>query len=85
MKQSIDLSQVRFHTSSYSNEENCVEVGVFRPAVACGTSTCVEVAGAEGGGVLVRDSKDTDGPVLQFTPAEWDAFLSGARDGEFDL
>ncbi|KID31029.1 DUF397 domain-containing protein [Prauserella rugosa] len=23
-------------------------------------------------------------PVLVFTPSEWDAFLAGARDGEFD-
>jgi hypothetical protein len=23
------------------------------------------------------------GPVLQFSPAEWEAFLGGARDGEF--
>jgi hypothetical protein len=23
--------------------------------------------------------------VLQFTPIEWEAFLHGARDGEFDL
>lgn len=24
------------------------------------------------------------GPVLRFTPAEWDAFLGGAKLGEFD-
>ncbi|OLT46270.1 DUF397 domain-containing protein [Saccharomonospora sp. CUA-673] len=23
-------------------------------------------------------------PVLVFTPSEWDAFLAGVRDGEFD-
>jgi len=45
--------------------------------------TCVEV-GHDGDAVLVRDSKDPDGPVLRFTPAEWTAFLAGARDGEFD-
>jgi hypothetical protein len=46
---------------------------------------CVEVASLSGGQVGVRDSKDTEGPVLRFTPAEWDAFLGGARNGEFDL
>jgi Domain of unknown function (DUF397) len=25
-----------------------------------------------------------DGPVLFFTPEEWDAFLAGAHKGEFD-
>ena len=36
--------------------------------------SCVEVATAEGS-VLVRDSKDPDGPVLSVTPAKWRAFL----------
>ncbi|MGH3489380.1 MAG: DUF397 domain-containing protein, partial [Actinopolymorphaceae bacterium] len=25
-----------------------------------------------------------DGPILVFTPGEWEAFLAGAKDGEFD-
>jgi hypothetical protein len=33
----------------------------------------------------MRNSADPDGPVLVFTRAEWDAFVAGARDGEFDL
>jgi hypothetical protein len=44
---------------------------------------CVEVAPL-GEGIVVRDSKNPNGPVLAFSAAEWDAFLSGARDGEFD-
>lgn len=35
--------------------------------------------------IQVRDSKDRTGPVLTFTPSEWQAFLHGARDGEFDI
>jgi hypothetical protein len=45
---------------------------------------CVEVAFVQGR-VAVRDSKDRTGPVLLFTSHEWDAFLRGARDGEFDI
>lgn len=45
---------------------------------------CVEVAPDEGGGVQMRDSKDPAGPVLTFTAAEWEAFMDGARKGEFD-
>jgi hypothetical protein len=48
------------------------------------TDNCVEVAFVSGV-VAVRDSKDPTGPALVFTPAEWDAFVGGAKDGEFDL
>ncbi len=33
----------------------------------------------------MRSSADPGGPVLVFTRAEWDAFVAGAQDGEFDL
>lgn len=49
-----------------------------------GGDNCVEVAFALDGGVGVRDSKNPNGAVLEFTPAEWDAFTGGVRDGEFD-
>jgi hypothetical protein len=48
------------------------------------TGACVEVA-ILGDGYAVRNSTDPDGPVLYFTPAEWEAFVGGAKDGEFDL
>jgi Domain of unknown function (DUF397) len=46
---------------------------------------CVEVAPLSDGGRAVRDSKDPTGPILRFTEAEWNAFVEGAKDGEFDL
>jgi hypothetical protein len=46
---------------------------------------CVEVARLPDGLVAVRDSKDPDGPVLRFTPAEWAAFLGGVHNGEFTV
>ncbi|HEX5542187.1 MAG TPA: DUF397 domain-containing protein [Micromonospora sp.] len=33
----------------------------------------------------MRNSADPDGPVLVFTQDEWDAFVGGVQDGEFDL
>lgn len=45
---------------------------------------CVEVARLDDGHVGVRHSHHPQGPVLRFTPAEWRAFLHGARNGEFD-
>jgi hypothetical protein len=45
---------------------------------------CVEVAKLNDA-VAVRDSKHLSGPALIFTPTEWEAFISGAKEGEFDL
>jgi hypothetical protein len=45
---------------------------------------CVEVASLPDGHIGVRDSKDSAGPVLRFTAAEWRAFVAGAQHGEFD-
>jgi hypothetical protein len=50
----------------------------------CESTACVEARLANDE-IWVRDSKDPDGPVLKFTGPEWDAFLAGARDGEFDV
>ena len=45
--------------------------------------SCVEIASTVGK-IAMRDSKDPDGPILVYTPAEFSAFLEGARNGEFD-
>jgi Domain of unknown function (DUF397) len=47
---------------------------------------CLEIGRLEDSGMIgVRDTKDNGrGPVLSFTQAEWDAFLGGAKAGEFD-
>jgi hypothetical protein len=59
---------------------------VWRKSTRSGpwTDNCVEVAFVDGA-IAVRDSKDLSVTPLVFTPAEWDAFLGGAKDGEFDL
>ena len=56
----------------------------WRKSTYCANGDCVEVALLEGE-VVVRDSKHPHGPMLHFTPIEWEAFLNGARDGEFNL
>ena len=48
-----------------------------------GNDSCVEVAFV-GEAIAVRDSKNPTGPTLIYTRDEWDAFLAGVRDGEFD-
>lgn len=44
---------------------------------------CVEVADLDAHWA-VRDSKNSTGPALMFTAAEWSAFTAGVRAGEFD-
>jgi hypothetical protein len=34
--------------------------------------------------VVMRDSSKPDGDALYYTPNEWEAFILGVKDGEFD-
>jgi hypothetical protein len=65
----VDLSGARWRKSARSGPYS---------------DNCVEVAFVDGA-IAVRDSKQPEGAVLLFTQAEWDAFVAGAKDGEFDL
>ncbi len=56
----------------------------IKSSLSFSNSNCVEVAGLPGGEIGVRNSRDSAGPVLVFTPGEWHAFLGGVRNGEFD-
>lgn len=62
-----EIDAVTWRKSSYSNP----------------SGNCVEAAELPAGGVAVRNSRHPDGPALVFTRAEWDAFVRGARDGDF--
>ena len=55
-----------------------------KSSLSYANGNCVEVAGLSGDLIRIRDSKNARGPVLGFTPDEWDAFLGGVRNGEFD-
>ena len=66
----MDLSGVRWRKSSYSGSNG---------------GGCVEIASGQTAMVAVRDSKDPKGPVLAFTPEEWQAFTDGVKAGEFGL
>ena len=55
-----------------------------KSSLSFSNGNCVEVANLPGGQIGVRNSRDSEGAVLRFTPDEWHAFLGGARNGEFD-
>jgi hypothetical protein len=95
----MDLTHVIWRKASLCdrNGENCVEFGVWRKASYSGGNGggCVEVTATRDTAdvphkagedllYLLRDSKDPDGPKLAFTTSEWDAFIAGVKDGEFD-
>jgi Domain of unknown function (DUF397) len=56
----------------------------IKSSLSFSNGNCVEVASLPGAEIGIRDSKDTEGPVLRFTPDEWHAFVGGVQNGEFD-
>lgn len=59
---------------------------MWRKSSFCnGASSCVEVQRLPDGSVVMRDGKNPDGPVLTLSAREWDAFVAGVKDGEFDV
>ena len=56
----------------------------IKSSLSYANGNCVEVASLPGGEVGVRNGRNSGGPVLRFTPAEWHAFLGGVKNGEFD-
>ncbi|MGH3768157.1 MAG: DUF397 domain-containing protein [Pseudonocardiaceae bacterium] len=58
---------------------------LFRKSSRCTTGGCVEVAVLSCGDVVVRDSTDSARKPLRFNNREWCSFVSGVRNGQFDL
>jgi hypothetical protein len=56
----------------------------IKSSLSFANGNCVQVSDQPGGTVGVRSGRDGEGPVLLFTPEEWQAFLGGVRNGEFD-
>ncbi|GAA0914550.1 DUF397 domain-containing protein [Nonomuraea longicatena] len=71
--------QWRKSRRSGSNGGDCVEVAVLTEPEETLTHKSEEDLL-----FVLRDSKDPQGPRLFFTSSEWDAFLLGVKDGEFD-
>jgi hypothetical protein len=65
----VDLSGVRWRTSSFSNSDE--------------DNNCVEVAFLPGGEVAVRDTKARGRAPHVHSAAAWRSFLAGVRAGEF--
>jgi hypothetical protein len=85
-----DTIKPRWRKSSYSGNGggNCVEAASDRWRKSSysgnGGGDCVEVADDLAGVVLVRDSKDREGPRLTVDSQAWSAFVQGIKHGQFD-
>lgn len=77
----MELSGLPWRKASRSsgNGGNCVEV-----VQAPNESVVAPHKQGLGPAVLVRDSKDPQGPVLSFTESEWEHFIEAIKAGEFD-
>jgi len=64
-----DLSRAQWRKSSFSSANG----------------QCVEVAINLPGVVAVRDSKAPEAATLVISAAEWQAFVTGVKHGEFNL
>lgn len=54
----------------------------WKRSAHCESNACVEVAIADEN-IFIRNSREPEGSVLTFTRAEWDAFVTGVKNGEF--
>lgn len=70
----IDMKQL----SSANNARD------YQKSSFCGEGGCVGVA-RTAEGVSVVDLKQSKLKSLEFTQAEWQAFVAGVKNGEFDL
>lgn len=55
----------------------------WRTALSCEGGACVEVT-ADRNLILIRNSRQPSGPLLEYTPEEWHEFVSGIKKGDFD-
>lgn len=75
--------RLTIRVANYTSDKNSASSWT-KSSLSNGNGNCVQVSGLSGDLIRVRDSKDVKGPVLRFTTDEWDAFVGGVRNGEFD-
>lgn len=81
---------MEFRKSSYSGSQgdNCVEVGATwtKSSFSGNNGSCVEcTCDTTDDTIAVRDSKDPDGGILEFSHGSWNNFLLAVKAGDFDL
>lgn len=64
-----------------------LRTAAWRKATKSGSNggDCIEVAPLSGGRVAIRDTESPEQAPFVVTASVWDAFLDGAKRGEFDF
>lgn len=64
-----------------------LRTAAWRKATKSGSNggDCLEVAPLSGGRVAIRDTESPEQAPFVVTASVWDAFLDGAKRGEFDF
>lgn len=73
------LNSAPWRKSSYSGNSgaNCVEIAAWRKTTSSGSNAnCVEAGVATHGRVLIRDTTNRDGTVLDVPAAAWSRFTA---------
>jgi Domain of unknown function (DUF397) len=56
---------------------------IWHAGKRCDGGQCVEI-GTRGESVLIRGSADPDGRYITLTRDEWQVFVAGVKEGDFD-
>ncbi len=55
----------------------------WRTSLSCDGGACVEVA-ADRNIIMIRNSRQPGGPLIEYSPEGWHEFVSGIKNGDFD-
>lgn len=66
------------------NDLNVSDLQWRKARRSANNGACVEAA-LSNGRILIRDSKDPGGPILDYRSSAWRAFTSEARIGHYDM
>ena len=80
---------MEFKKSTRSNPSgNCVEVGAdwTKSSYSGNSGSCVEyTTQTDNDTIAMRDSKDPEGGILEFSAGSWNNFVAAVKAGDFDL
>ncbi|MFR9722851.1 DUF397 domain-containing protein [Streptomyces sp. MS19] len=57
----------------------------FKSSASSGNGGCLEAAFLPDGRVALRDNEELDNPPFVVSAHVWHCFLTGAKEGEFDI
>jgi hypothetical protein len=71
---------LEWRTSSFTQSADCVQLAWRKSSLSNGNASCVEMTLSDKETTLVRDSKNADGPRLEFSRRAFDALLVNVRE-----